>query len=174
MAAENVTPSAAPQSGVVPAGAGTTLLEGPLGAILLAGADATGGTVSFVVHALAPRSLGAPVHTHQREDEWSFVLEGEVGVQLGDQTLVARPGDLIMKPRGIPHAFWNGADEPARLLEVITPGGFEGYFARLAEVLRPGVAPDMGALAAIAGQYGLDLDPSSIPRLTQAHGLRLG
>lgn len=74
---------------------------------------------------------------------------------------------------GCPHAFWNATDEPARLLEVITPAGFEGYFLRLGEVLRPGTAPDMGALAAIAADYELDLDPSSI-RLAQAHGLRLG
>lgn len=161
-------------AGLVREGEGTTLLQGPLGAILLAGADATGGGAAFVVHPLAPRALGAPVHTHRNEDEWSFVLEGDVGVQLGDDTLLARPGDLVMKPRGVPHAFWNASDEPAKLLEVITPGGFEGYFARLAEVLRPGVAPDMAALAAIAADYGLDLDPSSIPRLAQAHGLRLG
>ena len=174
MVHDNVSQAARVQAGVVSDGAGTTLLEGPLGAVLLAGGEATGGAVSFVLHPLAPRALGSPVHTHHGEDEWSFVLEGEVGVQLGDETIHAKPGDLVLKPRGVPHAFWNATDEPARLLEVITPAGFEGYFARLAEVLRPGTPPDMGALAAIAADYRLDLDPSSIPRLAQAHGLRLG
>lgn len=161
-------------AGVVPAGDARTLLEGPVGAVLLAGAEATGGAASFVIHPLFPRALGALVHTHSREDEWSFVLEGEVGVQLGGETLVARAGDLVLKPRGVPHAFWNPTDRPARLLEVITPGGFEGYFERLAAVLRPGVQPDMAALAAIAADYGLDVDPASVPRLVQAHGLRMG
>jgi hypothetical protein len=78
-----------------------------------------------------------------------------------------------MKPRGVPHAFWNAGDEPARLLEVITPGGFEGYFVRLAEIVRPGAVPDMGALAALAAEYDLEVDPASIPRLAQAHGLVL-
>lgn len=162
------------RAGVVPEGQGQTLLEGPVGAILLAGAEATGGAVSFIIHPLFPRALGALVHTHSREDEWSFVLEGEVGVQLGDETLVARAGDLVLKPRGVPHAFWNATDRPARLLEVVTPGGFEGYFERLAHVLRPGVQPDMAALAAIAADYGLDVDPTSVPRLAQAHGLQMG
>lgn len=173
MAEDDGTREARRQAGVVADGAGTTLLEGPLGAVLLAGGEATGGAVSFILHPLAPRALGSPVHTHHGEDEWSFVLEGEVGVQLGDQTILAKPGDLVLKPRGVPHAFWNATDEPARLLEVITPAGFEGYFARLAEILRPGAPPDMGALAAVAGEYHLDIDPASIPRLAQAHGLHL-
>ena len=161
-------------TGVVRAGEGRALLEGPLGAVLLAGGEATGGAVSFVEHPLAPRALGSPVHTHRHEDEWSYVLEGEVGVQLGDETSVARPGDLVLKPRGVPHAFWNAGDAPARLLEVITPSGFEGYFARLGEVLRSGGEPDPAALAAVAEEYGLDIDLASIPRLAQAHGLQLG
>lgn len=161
-------------AGVVRAGEGDTLLEGPLGAVLLAGGERTGGAVSFVEHPLAPRALGSPVHTHSREDEWSFVLEGEVGVELGSDTWVAGPGDLVLKPRGVPHAFWNAGDAPARLLEVITPSGFEGYFVRLAEVLRSGGMPDPALLTAVADDYGLDVDPSSIPRLAQAHGLRLG
>lgn len=54
------------------------LLAGPLGAILMAGEELTGGVASFVLHDLAPRALGSPVHTHQHEGEWSFVLEGEL------------------------------------------------------------------------------------------------
>jgi hypothetical protein len=74
---------------LVPAGSGRTLLDGPLGAVLLAGGNETAGAVAFVVHPLAARALGSPVHTHAREDEWTFVLEGEVGVEIGDQTLLA-------------------------------------------------------------------------------------
>lgn len=154
-------------------GEGRTLLDGPLGAILLAGRGATGGQVSFVLHPLAPRSLGSPVHTHRHEDEWSFVVEGEVGVQLGDETVTARRGDLILKPRDIPHAFWNATDEPACLLEVITPAGFEGYFQGLGELLGTGGPPDMGAIMALAADYHLEIDPDSIPRLVEKHGLRL-
>lgn len=162
------------QAGVVGAQASDVLLQGPLGATLLAGREATGGSVAFVIHTLTARALGSPLHTHRREDEYSFVLEGEVGVQIGEQTSIAGPGDLVLKPRGVPHAFWNPGDGPARLLEVISPGGFEGYFTRLGEVLAAGPQPDMEALARVAADYGLEIDPASVPRLMQAHGLRLG
>ena len=66
----------------------TTLLQGPLGAALMLGADQTGGQLSLVEHPLAPRALGSPVHTHRDEDEYSVVLEGVVG--LGDSGEMCR------------------------------------------------------------------------------------
>ena len=151
----------------------TTLLQGPLGAILMLGGDRTGGSLSLVEHPLQPRSLGSPMHTHRNEDEYSVVLEGQVGAQIGEQTVVAGPGDVLVKPRGVPHAFWNPADQPARLLEIISPAGFEGYFAGLGEILAGQGPPDPGRLAELADRYGLDLDLASIPRLAAAHGLRV-
>jgi quercetin dioxygenase-like cupin family protein len=100
---------------------------------------ATGQGFSLVEHPIAPRTLAAPMHVHEHEDEYSYVLEGEVGVQIGDEVHYALPGDLVIKPRGIPHAFWNRSDEPARLLEIISPAGFERYFAELAPLLPPRV-----------------------------------
>ena len=160
-----------PRTGVVRMDDGLALLRGPLGALLLAGRDDTAGGPAFVVHDLAPRALGSPLHTHRREDEWSFVLEGEIGVEIGDDVSVAGPGALVLKPRGVPHAFWNASDRPARFLEVITPGGFEGYFSALAEVLAAGGPPDVERLTAVAAEYGLEVDPASVPRLAQRHGL---
>jgi uncharacterized RmlC-like cupin family protein len=114
------------------------------------------------------------VHTHTHEDEWSYVLEGEIGVELGGTTSVARPGDLVLKPRGVPHAFWNAGDAPARILEVVTPAGFERYFERLGELFAVPGPPDLEALQAVAADHGLDVDPASVARLAQAHGLRIG
>ena len=148
------------------------LLQGPLGAYLLAEGDRTGGAASVVLHTLAPRALGAPVHTHRHEDEYSYVLAGRVGVELDGTTIVAGPGDLVTKPRGVPHAFFNPGDEPARLLEVITPAGFERYFSRLAELFS-GAGPAPDALVALAADFGLDVDPTSVPRLAEQHGLAL-
>jgi quercetin dioxygenase-like cupin family protein len=159
--------------GIVRADAGRTLMAGSLGAVLLAGPEATGG-LSLVVHPMAPRTLGSPVHTHRHEDEFTFVLEGEVGVRVGDDVLTARPGDLVLKPRGVPHAYWNATDEPARLLEVISPGGFADYFERLGALFAAGGPPDPDALGAVAAEFALDIDPASVPALAAAHGLRLG
>lgn len=149
------------------------LLAGPLGALLMLGGDQTGGRLSLVEHPLGPRALGSPVHTHRNEDEYSVVLEGQVGVQIGEQTVEAGPGTVLIKPRGVPHAFWNATDRPARLLEIISPAGFEGYFAALGEMFADQSPPDPGRLAELADHYGLDLDRASIPRLAAAHGLRV-
>jgi mannose-6-phosphate isomerase-like protein (cupin superfamily) len=157
---------------VITPGDRRTLLQGPLGAILMLGGDRTAGTVSLVEHPLQPRALGSPMHTHRDEDEYSVVLEGQVGAQIGERTVVAGPGTVLVKPRGVPHAFWNPADQPARLLEIISPAGFEGYFAGMAEIFAGQRPPDPGRLAELADRYGLDLDLASIPRLAAAHGLR--
>jgi quercetin dioxygenase-like cupin family protein len=135
--------------------------------------SATGGLFSMVEHPLPPRALGSPLHSHRNEDEYSYVLEGRVGVQLGDEVLVAGPGDLVFKPRGEMHAFWNAGDEPARLLEIISPAGFENYFRELAPLL---AAPerDQSAIGEVVARYELDIDFDTIPVLAENHGLRLG
>lgn len=144
-----------------------------LGVRFLIDGQATGGRFSLVEHPLSARALGAPLHTHAREDEYSFVLEGRLGVQLGEEVLEAGPGDLVMKPRGIPHTFWNAGEEPLRLLEIISPAGFEDYFRDLAPLLAA-MPRDDAAIAAVRERYDLDLDVSSPPRLAERHGLRLG
>jgi quercetin dioxygenase-like cupin family protein len=158
---------------IIPRASQPTLLQGPLGAILVLASASTGGQLSVVEHPLAPRALGSPLHTHQHEDEYSIVLEGIVGVQIGEDTREAEAGSVVVKPRGVPHAFWNPTDSPARLLDIISPGGFESYFRELGEVLAASGPPDMAALGAVAGRYGLEMDPSSIPRLVAQHSLRL-
>src|SRR5436190_2858342 len=128
---------------------------------------------SLVEHPMPPRALGAPLHRHTREDEYSYVLEGRVGALLGDEVLVGGPGDLIFKPRNQWHTFWNDGDEPARILEIISPAGFEGYFAELVDLGGAGQAPPE-ALAELCGRYQLEMDPESVPGLLERFGLRLG
>src|SRR5215210_2113895 len=135
--------------------------------------EQTQGGFSLVEHPLPPRALGSPLHTHRNEDEYSYVLEGRVGVQLGDEVIEARAGDLVSKPRGLAHAFWNAADEPARLLELISPAGFENYFRELAPLLSAGDR-DEAAIGDVVSRYELDIDFASIPVLAERHGLRLG
>ncbi len=144
-----------------------------LGVRFMIDGPVTGGRFSLVEHPLAPHTLGAPVHTHRNEDEYSYILEGRIGIQLGDDVLEATPGDLVFKPRGLPHAFWNATDQPARLLEIISPAGIENYFRELAPLLNA-LPPNVPAFAALAARYGIDVDPSSIPVLAQRYGLRVG
>lgn len=145
---------------------------GAIGARFVVDGEASGGGFSLVEHPMSPRALGAPLHRHAHEDEYSYVLEGRVGVQLGDDVVYGEPGDLIVKRRGQWHAFWNAGDEPARVLEIISPGGFERYFEHAAELFAAGGSPDPDALGALADEYGLEFDLASIPLLMQEHGLR--
>ena len=71
----------------------------------------SGGRIAILQHLMPARSLAAPLHRHSREDEFSFVLEGRVGVLLGDEKIIAGPGDLVFKPRDQWHTFWNAGDD---------------------------------------------------------------
>jgi mannose-6-phosphate isomerase-like protein (cupin superfamily) len=139
---------------------------------LLQEAD-TGGGFALLEHTIAPRALGAPLHTHRNEDEYSFVLNGRMGAAVGDETVEAGPGEVVVKPRGVPHAFWSAADEDTSVLEVVSPAGFERYFAEAAPLLSVEGVPDFEALAAIQARYEMKMDPASIGELVQRFGLRL-
>lgn len=155
-------------------GAGELVWAGGLGVRFLVGADRSDGRFALVEHPLRPNALASPMHTHTREDEVSFVLEGRVGVQIGERELIAEPGSVVFKPRGVAHAFWNAGAEPARLLEIISPGGFEEYFRELAALLAPGVRFNAAAMVALADRFGLSLDLGSVARLRDKHGLTTG
>src|SRR3954470_6145494 len=130
-----------------------------------------GGGFSLVEHPIAPRALAAPMHTHTHEDEYSYVLEGEVGVQVGDEVSVARPGDLVFKPRGVQHAFWNAGEAPARLLEIISPAPFSNYFEELEPLFAGPEGPDFEGIAALHARYGLTMDLESIGTIVEREGL---
>jgi quercetin dioxygenase-like cupin family protein len=152
---------------------GETVWLRKLGIRFMIGGEETQDNFALVEHPIGPRALAAPMHTHRYEDEYTYVLEGEVGVQVGDEVLVARPGDLVFKPRGVPHAFWNPSEEPARALEIISPAGFERYFSELAPLFPPtNQGPlDGKAVDAVREKYGLEMDMGSIPVLAERHGL---
>ncbi len=152
---------------------GETVWLRKLGIRFMIGEEQTQGNFALVEHPIKPRALAAPMHTHRHEDEYTYVLEGEIGVQIGEEVRLARPGDLVFKPRGVPHAFWNATDELARALEIISPAGFERYFAELAPLFPPAnQGPlDEEAVGAVRAKYGLEMDPSSIPVLAERYGL---
>ena len=108
--------------------------------------------------------LAAPLHRHAHEDEYSYVLEGRLGALLGDDVVFAEVGDLVFKPRQQWHTFWNAGDGPCRILEIISPGGFEQVFAEMAS------DPEATA-AAMDRRYGIEADYESVARLCQEHDL---
>ena len=92
-----------------------------LGVRFMIWGEESGGSVSLVEHPIPARTLVAPLHRHSREDEYSYVLEGRMGAQLGDDVVFAERGDLVFKPRNQWHTFWNAGDLPCRILEIISP-----------------------------------------------------
>lgn len=162
-----------PRATVLSANQGQTGSLGGLGVrFMITGARTTGG-FALLEQPLAPRALAAPLHRHSREDEYSFVLKGRIGALLGDEVVFGEPGDLIFKPRGQWHTYWNASDEESRMLEIVSPAGFEGYFDELIKLFAGG-RPHPDVAAAVAARYGLELDFASIPRLIAEHGVKFG
>jgi mannose-6-phosphate isomerase-like protein (cupin superfamily) len=158
---------------VILPGAGKTVHLGGLGVVYkLSGAE-TGGSFALVEHPLEPGTLAAPPHLHHNEDEYSYVLEGEVTVLVGERVIQATPGTLIAKPRGIFHTFLNASTVAARVLEIIAPAGLERYFEEVAELAAAGVPPDDSRRMMLAQKYNVEFDRSRIMELVQKYNLKL-
>jgi mannose-6-phosphate isomerase-like protein (cupin superfamily) len=134
---------------------------------MITGQD-SGGGFALVEHLMPARKLAAPLHRHSREDEYSFVVEGRVGAHCEGEEVFGNAGDLIFKPRGEWHTFWNAGDGPARVLEIISPGGFEQASREMHAL---GDALDPTAMAAIAARYGVDVDFGRTGPIIERHGL---
>jgi mannose-6-phosphate isomerase-like protein (cupin superfamily) len=146
---------------------------GSIGVRFMIDGEEAGGGFSLVEHPMPPRALAAPLHRHNREDEYSYVLEGRMGALLGEEVLEAGRGDLVFKPRDQWHTFWNAGEEPARILEIISPAGFERFFDELVEMGGAAQA-DPQEMAALCGRYELDMQPESVPGLLERFDLRMG
>jgi mannose-6-phosphate isomerase-like protein (cupin superfamily) len=158
---------------IVGPGDGTEGFLGSIGVRFMIDGDEAAERFSLVEHPMSPRALAAPLHLHTREDEYSFVLEGRMGALLGDDVVEAGPGDLVFKPRNQWHTFWNAGDEPCRILEIISPAGFERFFREL-DGLGGALRADPEALAQLSERYGLAMQPETVPELLERFGLRIG
>jgi quercetin dioxygenase-like cupin family protein len=134
-----------------------------------ASAATTAGRVAVLEHRAA-RGAGSPLHVHRREDEWFYVIEGEVTFWVGGTVTVAPAGSFVYGPRDIPHTFLVSSDE-ARFLLVTEPAGFDEFVRAIAEPaarreIPPAAStpPDVAALTALAAEYGVEIiGPPGIP-----------
>jgi quercetin dioxygenase-like cupin family protein len=130
----------------------------------------SGGTLAVMEVEIPAHTLVKP-HNHTREDEFSLVLEGTVGIRVGDQESSAGPGCYLVKPRHTPHAMWNATGTPARVVEILAPAGLEAYFEALAPILsehRPAAE-----YYQLADDYGITIQDDWIPELEQTYGVKL-
>ena len=135
-----------------------------LGALLTvkASSDHTGGRYALVEE-LGRKGMAPPLHVHSREDEALYVIDGELTVWVGDRRMATPAGAFAFLPRHIPHAF-RIESETARFLNLITPGGMEGFFREVGVpapqlVIPPPLdgPPDVAAIAAAAARYGTEI-----------------
>ena len=156
---------------VAPGGGDAGQLGPGIGVVFKIDAADTGGALSIVEH---PFDVGAlvPPHVHTLEDEFSIVIEGDIGFRSEDQEVVLGPGGYIVKPRGQVHAMWNAGTTPARMIEVISPAGFEGFFRELTG-MTAAEAPDFTAMEELARRYELPFaDPEWLPEVIARYNLR--
>jgi mannose-6-phosphate isomerase-like protein (cupin superfamily) len=140
---------------------------GGCGARFLVWGEESGGGFALVEHPIPPGSLCAPLHRHDGVDEYSFVLEGRMGALLGDEVIYADAGELAFKPRDQWHTFWNAGDEPCRILEVISPAGFEHFFREWDAGTKDGTLnPEE-----LSVRYRIEFDMDSVARLCAQYGL---
>jgi uncharacterized cupin superfamily protein len=148
---------------------------GALGARLDVAPEENEAGVAVVEHTLPPHSLAAPLHRHSREDEISYILEGEMFVLADDEITTVPAGESVVKGRNVWHTFWNAGDEPLRFLEIIAPGEFSAYFEEVSKLMPmdPTDEEKVARFVEIGERYGFESDFGSIPRLCEKHGLRM-
>jgi quercetin dioxygenase-like cupin family protein len=139
-------------------------------ALVKSDAQSTAGRVAVIEH-VSPPGSGSPLHRHTREDEWFYVVDGELTFAVGDEIIPAPAGSFVYGPRGIAHTFMVTSSTTARFLLVTEPAGFEGFMRALsvpAEQLAPPPPPDgppeMETVMAAAAEYGIEiLGPPGLP-----------
>ena len=162
--------STAPTAKLVPPGDHKTILLFAVRFDYLVTSTDSGGALAALEVTIPPRTLVKP-HNHSREDEYTVVLDGTVGARVGDRIVEAGTGASMVKPRGVPHAMWNAGPEQARMIEIITPAGFELFFRDVVDMLESGDEdPERGA--ALATSYGLSFpDTPWLPDLIARYNL---
>lgn len=108
------------------------------------------------------------MHRHIKEDEFNLILEGEVSFWAEGEEHLATVGDFVFKPRGEWHPFWNAPPEPARMLELIAPGGLEEAFKII------GTATDNVDLGPLVAPYGCEADLDATGPIVERYGLTFG
>jgi quercetin dioxygenase-like cupin family protein len=116
----------------------------------------TGGALG-VIEQVMPVGVESPYHVHHAEDESFYVIDGAVRFFSGEQSWLAGPGGFAFLPRDIPHGFRVEGDGPARVVILVTPGGFDSFVAELSEPTPPAGPPDLATVIKVAAGYNIEI-----------------
>src|SRR5438105_6389023 len=133
-------------------------------------AEQTGGAAFVFTGSIEPGTL-VPPHVHEREDEVTYILDGEMTVELGTDIFKAAAGAVVWKPRGLRHAQWNATNRAVRYFEVVTPAGLEGFFMEIGRLTAAG-GLQVEAVMEASRKYGLDFDMAHAAELGAQFNLR--
>jgi quercetin dioxygenase-like cupin family protein len=139
-------------------------------------AESFGGAFTIIEVGLPPGEM-IPPHTHTREDECNFVLEGELTCDVGGEIVVAPAGSYVVKPRGVYHALCNAGTEPVWVIELHAPGGFEDWYDEYEKIASKFASGDideeerMKARAALGERYGVTWHDERIPEARARFGI---
>jgi quercetin dioxygenase-like cupin family protein len=129
--------------------------------------ELTGGNISFVEQTMEPRHL-IRKHVHLFTDVWIYVLDGEVGVRVGEEEATGVKGSYLLKPRNVPHAMWNPGDVPNRMIEILTPGDGDLFFRDAREMSPDATREDFEAMAL---RHGIHFFDDWTEELSERYGL---
>src|SRR6202165_3734643 len=151
---------------------GKSFHEGGFGVLFKIFGSETGEALAVVEHTVDPRRL-VPPHTHSDVDEYSYILEGEIGARIGDRVISAPRGTYVLKSRGIMHTFWNATDRPARLLEILSPAKFEKFFEEMGDLMKKPGHEMPQLLGTRAAAHNTMMSMEWVEELKSTYGLKL-
>jgi mannose-6-phosphate isomerase-like protein (cupin superfamily) len=135
-------------------------------------AESFGGALTIIEASIPPGEM-IPPHTHTREDECNFVLEGELTLDVGGQIVVATVDSFVLKPRGVYHALCNTGTEPVRFVEIHTPGELENYYDEYEQIVESAMDEDerLKARVELGERYGVTWHDERIPEAMARFGI---
>lgn len=151
--------------------AGTPHSFGGFSSVVKIRGEQTSGAYSIVEFVFQPGAFAAP-HLHERTDEVSYVLEGELGAMVAEEEFRVVAGAFVVRPRGVPHALWNATSQPVRGLDIYTPGGFEAFGEELARRFSS-APPTFEQVAEFGRLHDVIFLPELAPRLVKKYNLRM-
>ncbi|HEY8869445.1 MAG TPA: cupin domain-containing protein [Candidatus Limnocylindrales bacterium] len=146
-------------------------LVGGIGVQFKVEGEWTGGAVSIVEHPVPAGAFALP-HTHSKEDEISYVLDGTLGAEIDGEEMTIQAGQYLLKPRGLKHAFWNPTDKPARIIEVIAPAGLERFFRTMGTLRPVPGTEDFDTAMALVAERGVETHFDEREAFLARHGLQ--
>lgn len=156
---------------VEPSGGRVISFLGFRGIVKVDGAQ-TAGAFSVMEAAYPPGNF-TPPHRHDQHDEVGYILDGELGVMVGEEDFVLGTGSFFIRPRGVPHALWNNTSRPVKFLDTFTPAGLEAWFDELARLTCTTPPATMQQIFEAGWRFDTIFMPELAPPLIQKYGLRL-